>query len=405
MSRKKRVSVALGDLKRRLGFIILTTATVALRALEDKLDLTIELCHFACYLLSRLHGVLLIRETKSKAVKPIVAAAPETRRRIPSLEGASDPFSFVTDELQLVEENLLRAIRSREQTLTDIAGHLICGGGKRVRPMVTLLAFLAFGGKRTQDIVDIATAIELIHTATLLHDDIIDRADTRRGKESAYRKFGLKNTLVAGDFLFIKAFEFAGKFDETVVEWTADACALLTEGETLQGYFNRNRAVTLDDYVEIAKRKTASLFETGAKVGAYLAGANSVSVEETHRYGLNMGIAFQMVDDILDVVGQIELLGKPTGMDLRDGNPSLPIILALKAEQTAVCEAFQTAQPTEALVAAALNAIKAGPIIQEAKSISRGYAEEALKSIRKFPPSLYRNGLKTLVQLIIDRDF
>ena len=161
-------------------------------------------------------------------MKPIVAAAPETRRRIPSLEGASDPFSFVTDELQLVEENLLRAIRSREQTLTDIAGHLICGGGKRVRPMVTLLAFLAFGGKRTQDIVDIATAIELIHTATLLHDDIIDRADTRRGKESAYRKFGLKNTLVAGDFLFIKACEFAGKFDETVVEWTADACALLT---------------------------------------------------------------------------------------------------------------------------------------------------------------------------------
>ena len=343
---------------------------------------------FCVLSLSRLGGVFLIRETKSKAVKPIVATVPETRRRIPSLEGSSDPFSFVTDELQLVEENLLRAIHSREQTLTDIAAHLICGGGKRVRPMVTLLAFLAFGGKRTQDIVDIATAIELIHTATLLHDDIIDRADTRRGKESAYRKFGLKNTLVAGDFLFIKAFEFAGKFDETVVEWTADACALLTEGETLQGYFNRNHAVTLDDYVEIAKRKTASLFETGAKVGAYLAGANSGSVEETHRYGLNMGIAFQMVDDILDVVGQIELLGKPTGMDLRDGNPSLPIILALRSKQSAVCEAFQTAQPTEALVAAALDAIKSGSILQEAKSISRGYAEEALKinqEVSSFP--------------------
>jgi octaprenyl-diphosphate synthase len=255
-------------------------------------------------------------------MKSTVAVAPETRRKIPSLAGPSDPFSFVSDELQLVEENLIRAIRSREQTLTDISAHLICGGGKRVRPMVTLLAFLAFGGKRTQDIVDIATAIELIHTATLLHDDIIDGAETRRGKESAYRKFGLKNTLVAGDFLFIKAFEFAGKFDETVVEWTADACAQLTEGETLQGYFNRNRAVTLDDYIEIVKRKTASLFQTGAKIGAYLAGANAASVEDTHRYGLNMGVAFQMVDDILDVVGHIELLGKPTGMDLRDGNPS-----------------------------------------------------------------------------------
>jgi octaprenyl-diphosphate synthase len=139
-----------------------------------------ELCHFACYLLSGLHGVFLIRETKSKAVKPIIAAAPEARRRIPSLEGSSDPFSSVTDELKLVEDNLIRAIRSREQTLTDIAAHLICGGGKRVRPMVTP-AFLAFDGKRTQDIVDIATAIELIHTATC-HDDIIDRADTRRGR-------------------------------------------------------------------------------------------------------------------------------------------------------------------------------------------------------------------------------
>src|SRR5262249_43685971 len=159
--------------------------------------------------------------------------------------------------------------------------------------------------------------------------------------------------------------------------------------------------VTLDDYIEIVKRKTASLFQTGAKVGAYLAGANSALVEETHRYGLNMGIAFQMVDDILDVTGHVDLLGKPTGMDLRDGNPSLPI----KADQTALCEAFQSAQPTEPLVVAALDAIKSGPLIQQAKSISRHYAEEALKSIRKFPPSLYRNGLKTLVQLIIDRDF
>ncbi len=304
-----------------------------------------------------------------------------------------------------MEENLARAIRSREQALTDIAAHLIHGGGKRVRPMVTLLAFLAFGGKPTQDIVDIATAIELIHTATLLHDDIIDGAETRRGKKSAFKKFGLKSTLVTGDFLFIKAFEFAGKFDETVVQWTADACALLTEGEMLQGFFNRNRAVTLDDYIEIVKRKTASLFQTGAKVGAYLAGASSARVEEADRYGLNMGIAFQMVDDILDVVSHLELLGKPTGMDLRDGNPSLPIILALNGGQAAVCEAFERSRPTEQQITAALDALKAGPAIQQAKSLAKRYAEDALKPIEKFSPSLYRNGLKTLVQLIIDRDF
>ena len=349
-------------------------------------------------------GAFLIQKPKPRPVK----SHPSTRqadRRLPSFAEACDPFSYVSHELELVEQSLTRAISSREPSLTEIAGHLIHGGGKRVRPMVTLLAFLAFGGERTKDIVDIATAIELIHTATLLHDDIIDGAETRRGKESAFKKFGLKSTLVAGDFLFIKAFEFAGKFDETVVQWTADACTLLTEGEILQGFFNRNRAVTLTDYIEIVTRKTASLFQTGAKVGAYLAGAASPLVAETERYGLNMGIAFQIVDDILDVAGHAELLGKPTGMDLRDGNPSLPIILAMRNGQAAVCEAFEQNRPSEAQINAALEAIKAGPAISEAKSLSKHYAEEALKAIKKLPASLYRNGLKTLVQMIIDRDF
>jgi len=349
-------------------------------------------------------GVYLIQESKSPTMDAPSMSA-EVERKIPLLQGASDPFSSVTDQLKLVEENLVRAIRSRETELTDISGHLIYGGGKRVRPLVTLLAYSAFGGKTITDIVDIATAIELIHTATLLHDDIIDGADTRRGKESAFKKYGMKSTLVAGDFLFIKAFEFAGKFDETVVQWTADACTLLTEGEILQGHFNRNRAVTLEDYVEIVKRKTASLFHTGAKVGAYLAGASSAQVDETERYGLNMGIAFQMVDDILDVVGHPDLLGKPTGMDLRDGNPALPIILAMKQGDCTVQDAFDCSLPTEDQIASALTAIKNGPAIQEAKLLAKGYAETALKSIKKLPPSLYRNGLKTLVQLIIDRDF
>lgn len=347
----------------------------------------------------------MIHETKSKTAKSAADTFTNVGRRIPSLQGASDPFSFIGDELQLVEDTLARAIRSREQSLTDIAAHIILGGGKRVRPAVTILAFLAFGGKKASDIVDIATAIELIHTATLLHDDIIDGAETRRGKESAFKKFGLKSTLVAGDFLFIKAFEFAGKFDETVVQWTADACSLLTEGEMLQGHFNRNRNVTLDDYIEIVKRKTASLFHTGGKVGAYLAGAHSNLIEETERYGLNMGIAFQVVDDILDVVGHLELLGKPTGMDLRDGNPSLPIILALQDGQNAVRDAFECAQPSEVQIAQALQALRTGTAIETAKKISKRYAEDSLKSIKKFPPSLYRNGLKTLVQLVIDRDF
>jgi geranylgeranyl pyrophosphate synthase len=348
-------------------------------------------------------GAYLIHGSKIKIAKSHAALTTRGPQRLPVGADRRDPFKSVAQELELVEQTLVRAIGSRERSLTDIASHLIDSGGKRVRPMVTLLAHLALGGKGAQDIVDIATAIELIHTATLLHDDIIDCADTRRGKVSAYKKFGLKSTLVAGDFLFIKAFEFAGKFDETVVQWTADACTLLTEGEILQGFFNRNRTVSLDDYVEIVKRKTASLFQTGCKVGAYLAGAKPAIVEKAECYGLNMGIAFQIVDDVLDVVGHADLLGKPTGMDLRDGNPSLPIILAL--EDPLVREAFEQPECEEARIIDALQAIKRGPAIEQAKDIARDYAEAALKSIEKFPPSACRNGLKTLVQLIIDRDF
>jgi geranylgeranyl pyrophosphate synthase len=343
----------------------------------------------------------LIQETKTKS--PSFLA--DLLKNAPSFEAATDPFACVAEELELVETNLKRSVRSAEPALTDISSYLIQGGGKRIRPMVTLLAFRVFGGEKIEDIVDIATAIELIHAATLLHDDIIDGADTRRGKKSAFKTFGLKATLVTGDFLFIKGFEFAGKFDETVVQWTADACTHLTEGEMLQGFFNRNSQVTVKDYLEIVKRKTGSLFETGSKIGAYLAGASPSLVETMGYLGLNLGIAFQIVDDVLDVVGHEELLGKPVGMDLRDGNPSLPIILALSENQTAVSEAFESRQPSEEKVRKALEAITQGKAIQQARALSKTYAQEASKSIRKLPPSLYRNGLKTLTQLIIERDF
>jgi geranylgeranyl pyrophosphate synthase len=340
-----------------------------------------------------------------KRKSPHSAYIADLLKKAQPLTEAVDPFGCVAEELELVEENLIRSVRSAEQTLTDIASHLICGGGKRVRPMITLLAYRAFGGKNVEDIVDIATAIELIHTATLLHDDIIDGAETRRGKESAYKKFGLKSTLVAGDFLFIKAFEFAGKFDETVVQWTADACTRLTEGEILQGFFNRNTDVTVADYLEIVKRKTASLFQTGAKIGVYLAGANPALVEQMDQYGLNLGIAFQIIDDVLDVIGHKELLGKPTGIDLRDGNPSLPIILAKNAKQRTVTEAFESSHPTDQKIRQAIEAIGRGTVIDEAKALSRSYAEKALGPVKKLPPSLYRNGLKSLIQLITERNF
>ena len=280
-----------------------------------------------------------------------------------------DPYSVVADSLQSVEQRLVDCTRSREPEITEIASHLIRGGGKRIRPVITLLTFKAFDGRREEDVVDIAAAMELIHAATLLHDDIIDGAEFRRGKESAYKRYGLTRTLVTGDFLFIKAFEFAGKFDETVVQWTADACTSLTEGEILQGSFNRNRTVTAEDYLQIVERKTASLFQTGARLGAYIAGASPGHVEVAASFGLNLGIAFQMMDDVLDVVGRRDLLGKSTGMDLRDGNPSLPIVLSLLDGHRGVARVFQSREPSENDIQRALDAMGNGTVIERAREV------------------------------------
>jgi octaprenyl-diphosphate synthase len=229
--------------------------------------------------------------------------------------------ALVGDELRLVEERLASLLAAREPRLTEIANHLIGSGGKRVRPSVTLLVFRACGGDVVADAVDVAVARELIHSASLLHDDIIDGNDMRRGRASARHKFGIGQTLVAGDFLFSRAFQICGRFDAELITWAAEACVALTEGEIMQGRFRHNAAVRFDDYLEIIARKTASLFEVGARTAAYLAGADTMVVEAMARCGRHVGLTFQMVDDLLDVTASDAALGKPVGLDVREENP------------------------------------------------------------------------------------
>jgi geranylgeranyl pyrophosphate synthase len=317
----------------------------------------------------------------------------------------ADPLELVREEMALVESRLTCAVASREKLLTEICLHLVAGGGKRLRPLVALMAFKMMGGTRTEAIVDMAAALELIHTATLLHDDIIDDGEQRRGKPSAYKCYGLTDTLVAGDFLFIKAFEFAGKFDERVVQWTSDACTSLTEGEILQSSYVRNPKVTLKEYIEIVERKTACLFHAGAKIGAYLAGAPDERVRILGDFGLNLGICFQIMDDILDVVGTEEILGKPVGMDLKDGNPSLPIILAIKMGKRKVRSAFEGNGGSIPDLATALEEIKKSGAIARAHGYSRRYALNAEACLRRLPFSEHREGMERLVDLLVDRTF
>src|SRR5436190_4849204 len=227
----------------------------------------------------------------------------------------------VEDELARVETRLAAELASREERLYAIATHLVDAGGKRVRPTVVLLAFHAAAAGRSlgrrDDAIEAAVALELIHSATLLHDDIIDAGDVRRGRPSALRTFGAADTLVAGDFLFSRAFALCARFEPVVIRWAASACVSLTEGEIMQGRFRHDPAVTLADYVEIIRRKTASLFAAGARTAAHLAGASPELVEAMAVAGEHIGLAFQVSDDLLDVVGHPGRTGKTRGIDLR----------------------------------------------------------------------------------------
>jgi octaprenyl-diphosphate synthase len=249
---------------------------------------------------------------------------------------------------------------------------------------------------------DVATALELIHTATLLHDDIIDGSDRRRGRPSALRQFGMADTLVAGDFVFCRAFELCARFEEKVVRWAADACVSLTEGEMLQSRLRSNPAVTVDDYLEIIARKTASLFSQGARVAAYLAGAQEATQELASDMGHHIGMAFQMIDDLLDVSGQSSLTGKPTSTDLRDGNPSLPIVLALQRDPE-VRRLFSKPALDEQEIAHTVNRIQASGVLGAVQARADDHVGLALDRLRLLPQSPALESLVTLAQGIANR--
>jgi len=308
----------------------------------------------------------------------------------------------VTAELEQVERRLRSLLYSREPLLNEIGHYLIGAGGKRARPAVAVVVFRACGGGDAADMIDIATALELIHSASLLHDDIIDGGGTRRGKVSAFHRFGLADTLVAGDFLFGRAFALCSRFGEKIITWAADACISLTEGEVMQGRFRRNPDVTVDDYLEIISRKTAALFAQGARIAAYLSGASPAVVESTAACGFAVGMAFQIIDDVLDIQGDGGRTGKPTGIDLKDGNPSLPLVLtvSLNAE---VRRVFQKKRATPQEIEVALEQVRNSGVLAEAYRMARTYGQQALSALARLDPSPYYDSLAFFIHQLVDR--
>jgi octaprenyl-diphosphate synthase len=343
--------------------------------------------------------VVQFESNEAAPVKPLAPIAPSTpspSRLPPAIE----------EDLSRVEQRLERELGSREDRLASIAAHLVQAGGKRVRPTVVLLVFHAAAGgesrRRRDDAVEAAVALELIHSATLLHDDIIDGGETRRGRPSALTTYGVADTLVAGDFLFSRAFALCARFETEVVRWAAEACVSLTEGEIMQGRLRHDPAVTIEDYLEIIERKTASLFAAGARTAAHLAGAPGPLVDAMQGCGRHLGLAFQVTDDLLDVAGHPATTGKPRGIDLRDGNPSLPIVLALGRDPE-LRRLFASRRPSAADIESGLARIQRAGVLGAVADRARDHVAAAMTEIARLPASPCRAALETLAAGLVDR--
>ncbi len=322
--------------------------------------------------------------------------------------GLKDIVRLVDDDLAKVEAVFAEQARSDVRLLNEIGRYVQEGGGKRVRPALLLLASRLCGYRGERAIL-LASTVEFIHTASLLHDDIIDEATTRRGRRSVNSRWGNDVTVLLGDFLYTKSMAMALSQDNLrILRLLSDVTLRLIEGEILEIERNGNMRATAQDHLEIIRRKTADLFAACTRIGAILGGVGERLEQALGNFGLNLGMCFQMVDDILDFTAEEKTLGKPVATDLREGKVTLPMIFLLRRggevatlKVKAVLDDRGFHRVTrEDLVRMAREC----GALDEAREMAERYAEQACRELLVFEPSEYRDALEALPGFILARD-
>ncbi|MEW5760060.1 MAG: polyprenyl synthetase family protein [Candidatus Thermoplasmatota archaeon] len=289
-------------------------------------------------------------------------------------------------------------IKSDETMLEKVAKYTIDAGGKRLRPTIAIAAFRAVNGKNIKKILPIATAIELIHTATLIHDDINDSSFLRRGRKTAYRKFGLPVAIVSGDALFAKAFGLCSGYEKEIIDIAAKACTELAEGEIMQ-LTTTVENISEERYFEIIRKKTGSLMSAGTKIASILAGAEKKVVNCLGDYGLNLGIAFQIADDILDIVGG-KIIGKNIGKDIENGKITLPTIYALaKAKERERLKLLIIERKAREV----LEIVRKSGGLDYAKEKAKFYSKNAKNALSELPETKHKKELIKIADYVVER--
>ncbi len=314
---------------------------------------------------------------------------------------------LVAADMSRVDQTILSRAASHVSMIPDVARHLIASGGKRLRPMLTLATahLCAYSGDGH---VRLAAAVEFMHTATLLHDDVVDESDMRRGKLAARMLWGNEASVLVGDFLLGQAFKMMVEVGSLAcLDVLSSAAVVIAEGEVMQLSAAKDTQTTEDDYLAVISAKTAALFGAACEVGAILGGRATEEATACRAYGVNLGIAFQLIDDALDYGGTAATLGKNVGDDFREGKITLPVVLAFRrgsdSERAFWRRVLEEGSRADGDLETAVAALRRHDALQETVERARAYGAKACEALDAFPDSRWKRALVDVVGFCIDR--
>jgi len=312
---------------------------------------------------------------------------------------------LIAEDLAAVDRTIQAELASDVALIDQMGAYIVGGGGKRLRPILVLLAARALGYRGDQHI-RLAAVIEFIHTATLLHDDVVDGSDRRRGRQTANHVWGNPAAVLTGDFLYSRAFQMmVGAESMRVMQIMADATNTIAEGEVLQLLNCHDPKVDAARYFEVVRRKTATLFAAGARLGALTAGASPEAEDALGRYGAALGTAFQLIDDVLDYEADPAEMGKDLGDDLAEGKPTLPLIRALEvgsaAQRALIASAIEHGSVER--LAEVLAAVRATDALEHTRAAAQDQADAARQALAGLPAGPHRDALDALTRIAVDR--
>jgi len=314
----------------------------------------------------------------------------------------------VRDECEALEGYFKSYLRTDVPLIDRIFEHLIDGGGKRFRPLLVLLVSSCSPHRVNEDIFKLAVAVEFVHTATLLHDDVVDQSDVRRGNRVAYRIWGAEPSVLSGDYLYSRAFNLLVEIGHLgILDAISGATTQMARGEVLQLLRSYSTATTREEYLEVINGKTASLIAASCTAAGYLAGLEGRDLEAAGEYGLNLGLSFQIVDDILDYSSQSGVLGKAIGKDFLEGKVTLPVIVLMENIsgdlKRQVANVFLKESPQSNDFRQVLDLMNEHGVLEKTLEVAIDYRDRAIRALLETPEGPCRDSLHSLANYVVER--